>query len=158
MWLDRATPLTEIMIHKPRPAIGGHSKLHKVVCTANLHPLRTWWLLTRQSSFILKSSCINIRFPRYGTTTVTYMSVDMSNSLPGDFTKYIMTENQDPPILAVEDLLMGRWRSFFLKDSSLCSSYFLLRRKSTSAAAKSDATRSRSSKREAKTSVGEKIK
>lgn len=61
------------------------------------------------------------------------------------------------PMLAVEDLLMGRWRSIFLKDSSRCSSYFLLRRSSTNAAAKSDATRSRSSNSDANTSVADNI-
>ena len=56
-------------------------------------------------------------------------------------------------MLGVVNLLMGRWRPIFLQDSSRCSSYFLLRRSSTIAAAKSDATRSRSSNSEANTSV-----
>lgn len=68
-----------------------------------------------------------------------------------------MGTSHDLPMLAVEDLLMGRWRSIFLKDSSLCSSNFLLSRRSTNAAAKSEATRLKSSNREAKTSVGENI-
>lgn len=56
------------------------------------------------------------------------------------------------PMLAVEERLRGRWRLFFLMASSWRSSCFLLRRRSTRAAATSEATRSLSSKSEANTS------
>lgn len=47
---------TQSSVHEPRPTVRRQGKLHKVISTANFHPLGSWRLLVWQHTLILQST------------------------------------------------------------------------------------------------------